>query len=491
MTFLTAYSLRLLGVKLQLKVTAVERYPCMWFKTEKLQWNVILRQIVHFAFISLVLRRSRKELLYNTAYVLRACGKDFYDTLPLHKQCGKVEGEKPKCGHQYVGNAVRPDTKWPEQPGTKWYNAGYERKKASPFEHSEIMQFLNSEETSNFWIMRKCAVAVSYSGGLRGCELCQLACEDISKSSEGYWISYHPDKSRGETRTRKFLVPSDLAQHVGAYLHRLEAFQALNGDLFKTIAKTDALLNKPMGRNMTAKFGVDVVSYLNLPKPESYTGHCFCWAAAKRAADQGANLVQLKRHFNWSGLNVAMWYIDEMSTIPSKWHHSLLEPMMTLIKKRTRKMLQKEGQNNFHQQSSKSMCKKEEVWQSTITTVKMSEDEHCGLNKIAVCSFLICLSIHAFGDWHKWTMWRKKRYMHLVCSILQTRGLCIPHCCPRSSGSKPSGRKDLGFVKCYFTKCTYCTITEDLFSLYRLGASYLATCHYSSWTFQLREVQDE
>ncbi len=201
---------------------------------------------------------------------------------------------------------------WPRVSALlKSYNAGYERKKSSPFKHSEIVkQFLNSEETSNFWILRKCAVAISYSGGLKGCELCQLACEDISKSSEGYWISYYPGKSKGETRKRKFLVPSDLT-HVGAYLHRLEAFQALNGDLFKTIAKTDAILNKPMGKNMTAKFGVDVASYLNLPKPESYTGHCFCQTAAKRAADQGANLVQLKRHFNWSGQNVAMRYIDE------------------------------------------------------------------------------------------------------------------------------------------------------------------------------------
>ncbi len=138
----------------------------------------------------------------------------------------------------------------------------------------------------------------------------------------------------------------------------------------------------------------------------------------------------------------------------SKWHHSLLAQIMRVTKKMTRKMLQKEGQNSFHQQSSKSGCKKEEVWQSTIATVKMSEDEHCGLNKIAVCSFLICLSIHAFGKWHKWTMWHIKQYMHLVSSILQTLGLCIPHCCPCSLGSKPLGCKDLGFVKCYFTKCT-------------------------------------
>ncbi len=60
-------------------------------------------QIVHFAFISFVLRRSRKELLYHTAYALRACGKDLYNTLPVPKQCGKVEGKKaqmrpPICG---------------------------------------------------------------------------------------------------------------------------------------------------------------------------------------------------------------------------------------------------------------------------------------------------------------------------------------------------------------------------------------------------------
>ncbi len=163
--------------------------------------------------------------------------------------------------------------------------------------------------TSNFWIMRKCAVATSHSGGIRGCELCQLACEDISKSSEGYWISYNPGKSRGETRTRKFLGPSDLA-HVSAYLDRLEAFQAHKFDQDRCHHK------QTHGKNMTAKFGVDVTSYLNVPKPESYTGHCFRRTPAKRAAERGANLVQLKRHFNWSGQNVAMRYIDESE------HHS-------------------------------------------------------------------------------------------------------------------------------------------------------------------------
>ncbi len=39
--------------------------------------KTFLRQIAHFAFISFVITRSRKERLYNTAYALRACGKDF------------------------------------------------------------------------------------------------------------------------------------------------------------------------------------------------------------------------------------------------------------------------------------------------------------------------------------------------------------------------------------------------------------------------------
>ncbi len=52
---------------------------------------------------------SRKELLYNTAYVLRACGKVFYNMLPVHKECGKVEGEKAQMRPQICGkcNATR------------------------------------------------------------------------------------------------------------------------------------------------------------------------------------------------------------------------------------------------------------------------------------------------------------------------------------------------------------------------------------------------
>ncbi len=81
--------------------------------------HIFLRQTVHFAFISFVLRRSSKELLYNTAYVLGACGKDFYDTLPVHKQCGKVEGKKSPHAATNMWemqcDQIRSDPSWSDQ----------------------------------------------------------------------------------------------------------------------------------------------------------------------------------------------------------------------------------------------------------------------------------------------------------------------------------------------------------------------------------------
>lgn len=212
---------------------------------------------------------------------------------------------------------------WPRVSALlKSYMAGYERKKARAFSHEELMSFFGSgSSTSTCWKLKKCAAAISYCGGLRCCELRSLMCEDLTESQEGWWISYYPGKARGEVSRSRFLVPFDskdnLGSHVTKYMNCLKEHNICSEDLFKTvILKTDNLIPRPMGKNTLAKIGSDIANHLHLDNPEEYTGHCFRRTAAKRAADQGANLVQLKRHFHWSGQNVAMRYIDESS------HHS-------------------------------------------------------------------------------------------------------------------------------------------------------------------------
>ncbi len=48
---------------------------------------------------------------FSTVFQVSSCLTHLLTARTVHKQCEKVEGKKPKCGHHYVGNAVRPDTK--------------------------------------------------------------------------------------------------------------------------------------------------------------------------------------------------------------------------------------------------------------------------------------------------------------------------------------------------------------------------------------------
>ncbi len=54
-------------------------------------------QIVHFAFISYVLRRSRKELFSPTPNVLREWGKNLFHTSHVLRESGKPKVRTPKA----------------------------------------------------------------------------------------------------------------------------------------------------------------------------------------------------------------------------------------------------------------------------------------------------------------------------------------------------------------------------------------------------------
>lgn len=54
-----------------------------------------------------------------------------------------------------------------------------------------------------------------------------------------------------------------------------------------------------------------IATYLNLPNPEYYTGHCFRRSSATLLADTGANLITLKRQGGWKSDRVAESYIEE------------------------------------------------------------------------------------------------------------------------------------------------------------------------------------
>lgn len=66
-----------------------------------------------------------------------------------------------------------------------------------------------------------------------------------------------------------------------------------------------------IGRHKIAQMPKIIATYLELPHPEQFTGHCFRRSSATILADTGANLITLKRHGGWKSDRVAESYIEE------------------------------------------------------------------------------------------------------------------------------------------------------------------------------------
>lgn len=70
-------------------------------------------------------------------------------------------------------------------------------------------------------------------------------------------------------------------------------------------------VDQRIGINKFGALGKTIASFLNLPNPALYTGHCFRRTSATLLIDSGGDLTALKRHGGWKSSTVAESYIDE------------------------------------------------------------------------------------------------------------------------------------------------------------------------------------
>lgn len=66
-----------------------------------------------------------------------------------------------------------------------------------------------------------------------------------------------------------------------------------------------------VGIHQFGKMPEIIATFLNLPNPKQYTGHCFRRSSATILVDNGADLTCLKRHGGWKSSTVAEGYIEE------------------------------------------------------------------------------------------------------------------------------------------------------------------------------------
>jgi integrase len=144
----------------------------------------------------------------------------------------------------------------------------------------------------------------------------EMMIEDLTRSSDGIYVTIKRAKQRGPKLPSKYLIPisgsSNLPNYafiVDQYLQRLkDDTNAISGPLFKTCKMSISRQN--MGINEMYQLGVQIATLIKLPEPKRYTGHTFRRTAATVAADNGATCMDLMTHFGWQNPKMALRYVS-------------------------------------------------------------------------------------------------------------------------------------------------------------------------------------
>ncbi len=210
--------------------------------------------------------------------------------------------------------------KWPRIGNQlKQFEVGYERKVAKVFTSEQILLGLQINKRTPEWILRKCAVALSYMGGLRCAELKSVKYGDITRVPDGFFVNYHHAKQKGESKANRFYIPFNFNQPSHCFASRVLEYLAMLKENIPNITDGDDLFHRPteigytkqvMGKNYLAKTGHILAKELGLSNPDEYTGHCFRRSAATAASNNGANTMELKRHFGWQQESTALKYTE-------------------------------------------------------------------------------------------------------------------------------------------------------------------------------------
>ncbi len=220
----------------------------------------------------------------------------------------------------------------------KSYDSGHSVKQASIFTPQQIEDFVTDPElSSKYWLVRKVVCLVGYYGGFRNIELKSLKFENVEVDSVGYWFSFDRSKQRGHLEATCICIPRrqpdwipvssdssrvgldfDPASLLDLYFSEIEndlqcSREELKGDFFRAThgMKGQKFTNLTLGKNTIGKVGVQVATELCLPRPESYTGHCWRRSCGTSASDSGVNVTTLMAMMGWSNPKTAMVYVKK------------------------------------------------------------------------------------------------------------------------------------------------------------------------------------
>lgn len=191
----------------------------------------------------------------------------------------------------------------------KKLDKGQARKKSAAFSRDAIEKYMR-EAPEPACMVIKLVSQFSLFGGLRKSEVSALCVRDVSVFEQTLVVNI--PKSKTGARSFTIVASSDSCLDCLALFRRYMLLRiAINHErLFLRIAN-DKVVAQPIGKNMLGKYPCIIAKHVGLADPESYTGHAFRRTATTWLADDGIDIINLKRFGGWKSDSIAQSYVAE------------------------------------------------------------------------------------------------------------------------------------------------------------------------------------
>ena len=202
-------------------------------------------------------------------------------------------------------------------------------KKASTFSGDDLLRYFelpNNPDT----LVRKVFAAISISFAGRGVEMVGLKFEDIrsvtvrddkGKESQQYRVYFKRAKATVCSSSGEDYSTVSGEDEVKVINHYISCFtsemkEKLNGRFFRKLryAKDGSTIvgtNRVIGINSLRVYSKQVAKSLELPDPQSYTGHCWRRTSITFATEQGLSLMEIKALSGHKSDTVVQGYIEK------------------------------------------------------------------------------------------------------------------------------------------------------------------------------------
>lgn len=147
---------------------------------------------------------------------------------------------------------------------------------------------------------------MGFNGACRRDELTNMIIDDIQFKNDVIMVDVQKTKTYVP---RQFIITQRLwIDLVKKYYHLRPS--CVTHRRFFLQYRNGLCLNIPIGINTIGKVPKSIATYLKLPEPELFTGHCFRRSSVTHLANSGGDLITIKRHGGWKSSAVAEGYID-------------------------------------------------------------------------------------------------------------------------------------------------------------------------------------